>query len=72
MEERAAKAGGASPELVSAFMSVLTEEGVDGAFLAAAVTLPSGSELLAEIAASSDGADPLLLHAVRTLPSSSA
>jgi len=46
-------------------MAVLTEEGSDGAFLAAAVSLPSGSELLADIAASGDGADPLLLHAVR-------
>ena len=57
-KERAAQAGDISAELLSAFVAVLTEEGADGAFVAAAVTLPSSGELQAEI----KEADPLLLH----------
>ena len=60
-EERAAHGGDVSRELLSAFTAVLTEGGADGAFVAAAVTLPSAAELQAEI----KDADPLLLHWVR-------
>lgn len=59
--DRVAAAGGVSSRLVSAYRSVLTEQGADGAFVAAAISLPSGAELLDDI----PGADPLLLHEVR-------
>ncbi len=60
MEERIASAGGVSAALVDAYRSVLTESGADGAFVSAAISLPSTSELLDDIT----DADPLLLHEV--------
>ncbi len=53
-------AGGVSSRLVDAYRSVLTEEGADGAFVAAAISLPTAAELLDDIPAT----DPLLLHEV--------
>jgi aminopeptidase N len=61
VEERIASAGGVSAALVDAYRSVLTESGADGAFVSAAISLPSTSELLDDIT----DADPLLLHEVR-------
>lgn len=61
-EERLAAAGGVSDDLVSAYRSVLTDESLDGMFVAMAVTLPSGSELVDAIPC----ADPVLAHDVRT------
>mmetsp|Transcript_7416 Transcript_7416/g.21902 ORF Transcript_7416/g.21902 Transcript_7416/m.21902 type:complete len:899 (-) Transcript_7416:562-3258(-) len=61
VEERVAAAGGVSSRLVDAYRSVLTEEGADGAFVAAAISLPTAAELLDDI----PGADPLLLYQVR-------
>ena len=51
-----------SNSLISAMRVVLTEDGADGAFVAAAISLPTVSELID----ASEGADPLLLHAVST------
>lgn len=64
MEERIKGAGGVSASLVDAYRSVLTEGGADGAFVSAAISLPSTSELLDDIS----DADPLLLHEVHGRP----
>lgn len=62
VEERCLAAGGVQDNLVEAFRSVLTDKELDGAFMAMAVTLPSGTELLEDIPG---GADPVLVHDVR-------
>jgi len=64
VEERIKGAGGVSASLVDAYRSVLTEGGADGAFVSAAISLPSTSELLDDIS----DADPLLLHEVHGRP----
>ena len=61
MEDRIKSAGGVSPALVDAYRAVLTDKSADGAFVSAAVSLPSSSELVDDIA----DADPLLLYEVR-------
>lgn len=53
--------GGVPAGLTAAFKAVLTDASLDGAFAAAAITLPSPAELVDAI----DGADPVRLHAVR-------
>ena len=60
MEDRIKSAGGVSPALVDAYRAVLTDKSADGAFVSAAVSLPSSSELVDDIA----DADPLLLYEV--------
>jgi Domain of unknown function (DUF3458_C) ARM repeats len=63
VEDRIREAGGVSPALVDAYRAVLTDASADGAFVSAAVSLPSSSELVDDIA----DADPLLLYEVRAL-----
>ena len=59
----AAKAAGGVPAaVVAAVRAVLTDTSVDGAFTAAAISLPAAAELVDAI----DGADPVVLHGVRT------
>ena len=58
----AAAAGGVPEGVVSAVRAVLTDSSVDGAFTASAISLPAAAELVDAI----DGADPVLLHGVRT------
>ena len=60
ISERISGIGSVSDSLICAMRAVLKEEGADGAFVAAAISLPSVSELIDTV----DGADPLLLHAV--------
>jgi len=60
ISERISGIGSVSDSLISAMRAVLKEEGADGAFVAAAISLPTVSELIDTV----DGADPLLLHAV--------
>jgi Domain of unknown function (DUF3458_C) ARM repeats len=64
VEDRIRQAGGVSPALVDAYRAVLTDPSADGAFVSAAVSLPSSSELVDDIA----DADPLLLYEVRARP----
>ena len=47
--------------IVDAFRSVLTDDSLDGAFAAAALTLPSSAELYPSI----PEANPVLLHEAR-------
>ena len=61
LQERFAAAGGVSKRIVDAFRSVLTDSKLDGAFAAAALTLPSSAELYPSI----PEADPLVLHEAR-------
>ena len=56
--------GTVSESLISAMRAVLSEKDADGAFVAAAISLPAVDELIDVI----QNADPLLLHAVRVLP----
>ena len=63
INERIKGIGSVSDSLVSAMRVVLKEDGADGAFVAAAISLPTVSELIDAV----EGADPLLLHAVRLL-----
>ena len=50
-----------SESLIRAMRAVLSERDADGAFIAAAISLPTVDELIDAI----EDADPLLLHAVR-------
>ena len=61
ISERINGIGSVSDSLINAMRAVLKEEGADGAFVAAAISLPTVSELIDAV----EGADPLLLHAVR-------
>ena len=65
VQERAANAGAVSPELLSAFRAVLSNTATDGGFVAAALALPSVTELVGDV----EDADPLLLHLVCPRPS---
>ena len=56
-----AAAGGVPPAVVNAVRAVLTDTTVDGAFTAAAISLPAAAELVDAI----EGADPVILHGVR-------
>lgn len=56
-----AGAGGVPEALVGALRAVLDDAGLDGAFVAAAISLPSASELIDDI----PGVDPIVLHDVR-------
>ena len=62
MSERFEGIGSVSDSLISAMRVVLKEDGADGAFVAAALSLPTVNELIDDI----EGADPPLLHAVST------
>lgn len=59
--ERVAAAGGVPEALVGALRAVLTDADVDGALVAATISLPSSSELIDDI----PGVDPIVLHEVR-------
>lgn len=61
LEERVAGAGGVPEALVGALRAVLDDASLDGAFVAAAISLPSASELIDDI----PGVDPIVLHDVR-------
>ena len=61
LEDRVAAAGGVPEALVGALRAVLDDAGLDGAFVAAAISLPSASELIDDI----PGVDPIVLHDVR-------
>ncbi|KAK9846623.1 hypothetical protein WJX81_007796 [Elliptochloris bilobata] len=61
VEERVAGAGGVPEALVGALRAVLDDPSLDGAFVAAAISLPSASELIDDI----PGVDPVVLHDVR-------
>jgi hypothetical protein len=61
LEERAGAADGVPQALADAMRAVLADADLDGAFVAAAITLPSDSELIDGI----PGVDPLVLHGVR-------
>lgn len=56
-----AAAGGVPEALVGALRAVLTDADVDGALVAATISLPSASELIDDI----PGVDPVVLHDVR-------
>ena len=56
-----AGAGGVPEALVGALRAVLDDASLDGAFVAAAISLPSASELIDDIL----GVDPIVLHDVR-------
>jgi aminopeptidase N len=58
----AAAAGGVPGPVVDAVRAVLADKTIDGAFAAAAISLPAPAELIDAI----DGADPVVLHGVRT------
>ena len=62
LEDRFSAAGGVSQRVVEAFRSVLKDGQLDGAFAAAAVTLPSASELYSAL----PEANPVLLHNARS------
>ena len=64
VEDRIREVGGVAPALVDAYRAVLTDPSADGAFVSAAVSLPSSNELVDSIA----DADPLLLYEVRARP----
>ena len=55
--------GNVPDSLISAMRAVLSERDADGAFIAAAISLPTVDELIDSI----QDAEPLLLHAVRRL-----
>ena len=59
-----AGAGGVPEALVGALRAVLDDASLDGAFVAAAISLPSASELIDDI----PGVDPIVLHDVRRAP----
>ena len=61
LEDRLASAGGVPDSLVKAIGAVLSSKELDGAFIAAAVSLPAAAELIGNI----PNIDPLLLHNVR-------
>ena len=56
-----AGAGGVPEALAGALRAVLDDASLDGAFVAAAISLPSASELIDDI----PGVDPIVLHDVR-------
>ena len=56
-----ASAGGVPEALVGALRAMLDDASLDGAFVAAAISLPSASELIDDI----PGVDPIVLHDVR-------
>ena len=62
LEEAARNAGGVSSNLVEAFKSVLQDTSLDGQFKALATGLPALSELVGSIS----GADPVVVHQVRS------
>lgn len=55
-------AGGVPDAVIAAVRAVLTDASVDGAFTAAAISLPAPAELVDAI----EAADPVVLHGVRT------
>ena len=61
LEDRVAAAGGVDSKLVEGFRSILQDSSLDGAFAAAAITLPASSEVIDLL----PGADPVRLFNVR-------
>ena len=64
LEDKLAGAGGVPDALVSAIGAVLSNKDLDGAFAAAAISLPAAAELIGTI----PNIDPVLLHDIRSFP----
>ncbi|EIE24754.1 aminopeptidase N, partial [Coccomyxa subellipsoidea C-169] len=60
-KESLSAAGGVPEKVVAAIGAVLSDAGLDGAFVAAAISLPAAAELIGTI----PNIDPVLLHNVR-------
>lgn len=61
LEECLSAAGGVPDKVVGAIGAVLSDKDLDGAFAAAAISLPAAAELIGTI----PNIDPVLLHNVR-------
>ncbi|BDA49167.1 Aminopeptidase N [Coccomyxa sp. Obi] len=61
LEECLSAAGGVPDKVVAAIGAVLSDKDLDGAFAAAAISLPAAAELIGTI----PNIDPVLLHSVR-------
>jgi hypothetical protein len=61
VSDRCSAAGGVPDSLAEAFRSILTDTSLDGAFVAAVLSLPSANEMVDSI----DECDPVTLHYVR-------
>jgi hypothetical protein len=61
LEDRLSAAGAVPDKIVAAIGAVLSDKELDGAFVAAAISLPAAAELIGSI----PNIDPVLLHNVR-------
>ncbi len=61
LEERVGAVGGVQDSLVEAFRVLLTDTDLDPSFVAAAISLPGGADLVNSV----PEADPVTLHHVR-------